>query len=706
MKKRTAFETKPEILAPAGSYQALLAAVEGGADAVYLGSEKFNARASAENFDENTLTRAIQYCHAHGTAVYLAMNTLLFDRELDEAVALACEAASKGVDALIVADMGLIRRLRKECPHLPIHISTQAGIHTKEGLQMMAAYGIERVVLPRELSANELKELTSYAQKIGIETEVFVHGAHCVSFSGQCLFSSMIGDRSGNRGQCAQPCRLPYDDAFPLSLKDLSLALHVCELMEMGVTSFKIEGRLKSPHYVHEVTRIFRRLVDEKRKASSAEMKALANAFSRGGCFTDGYFSDKTAQMTAHRTARDKENTKNAEQGYAPKELKERAVLHFEAKKGEPLKLSLANRFNSCCVVGAIPEPAQSAEATEASVSARLSKLGDTPFLLDEQDTCVCVERGLFIPVSVLNDMRRRACDTLLNAPLDKMRVARIKQGFDPDVFAKAEEPQEEKTATLMRKSTAPSEKDALSPFVLLSMRAHQAKAAFRFFEGDSKRPLLFVSFLALYEDPSLSSFVDGVCMPPIITDPQTVLDKLKEWKKNGLRYAMTENIGHTPLALEAELIPYGGMRMNLTNRSACDFFTEQGGVGSILSPELKTAQARDIAYGVLPIYGHLPLMLTERCFIRENFGCAECDRAHFSDRMGVQFPLMREWEHRNVILNSRPTYMLDKRKEMLRAGLRGGALLFTCETEEETLETLDAFRRALPPKTEIKRIK
>jgi hypothetical protein len=302
--------------------------------------------------------------------------------------------------------------------------------------------------------------------------------------------------------------------------------------------------------------------------------------------------------------------------------------------------------------------------------------------------------------------MRRRACDTLLNAPLDKMRVARIKQGFDPDVFAKAEEPQEEKTATLMRKNTAPSEKDALSPFVLLSMRAHQAKAAFRFFEGDSKRPLLFVSFLALYEDPSLSSFADGVCMPPIITDRQTVLDKLKEWKKNGLRYAMTENIGHTPLALEAELIPYGGMRMNLTNRSACDFFIEQGGVGSILSPELKTAQARDIAYGVLPIYGHLPLMLTERCFIRENFGCAECDRAHFSDRMGVQFPLMREWEHRNVILNSRPTYMLDKRKEMLRAGLRGGALLFTCETEEETLETLDAFRRALPPKTEIKRIK
>ena len=532
MEKQTAFEPKPEILAPAGSYQALLAAIEGGADAVYLGSEKFNARASAENFDESSLTRAIQYCHAHGAAVYLAMNTLLFDRELDEAVALAREAASKGVDALIVADMGLIRRLRKECPHLPIHVSTQAGIHTKDGLQMMAEYGIERVVLPRELSADELNELTSYAQKIGIETEVFVHGAHCVSFSGQCLFSSMIGDRSGNRGQCAQPCRLPYGDSFPLSLKDLSLAFHVCELMDMGVTSFKIEGRLKSPHYVYEVTRIFRRLVDEKRKATPAEMKALANAFSRGGCFTDGYFSDKTEQMTAHRTARDKENTRNAEKDYVPKELKENALLHFEAKKGEPLKLSLAYRFNRCCVEGAIPEPAQSAEATEASVTARLSKLGDTPFTLEKRDTCVRVDKGLFIPVSVLNDMRRRACDTLLNAPLDKSRVARIKQGFDPDVFAKAEEPLEEKAAVPMQKSTAPNEKEALSPFVLLSMRAHQAKAAFRFFEGDSKRPLLFLSFLALYEDPSLSSFVDGVCMPPIITGRQTVLDKLKEWKR------------------------------------------------------------------------------------------------------------------------------------------------------------------------------
>ena len=701
---KSLFEKKPEILAPAGSYQALLAAVEGGADAVYLGSEKFNARASAENFGAEELRRAVRYCHAHGVAVYMALNTLLFDRELDEAVALAKEAALHGIDALIVADMGLISRLRSECPELAVHVSTQAGIHTEDGLKMLSEYGIERVVLPRELSESELKSLTLYAQSIGIETEVFVHGAHCVSFSGQCLFSSMIGDRSGNRGECAQPCRLPYGGSYPLSLKDLSLARHVCELCAMGVDSFKIEGRLKSPHYVYEVTRIFRRLVDEKRNATEKEMALLAAAFSRGGCFTDGYFSDKTDRMTAVRTDRDKEATKNAEKDYAPKEAKQELSLDFEAKKGYPLKLSLSFRFGYCTVEGPIPEDAQSAAATAESVAARLSKLGDTPFTLAKQDATVTVEDGLFIPVSALNDMRRRACAALLDKPLNRSEISCIKQGIAPFQTATKKSTGRASFRTAERDRT--NEK-ALSPFVLLAMRAHQARAAHRFFEGETeKRPLLFVSFLALFENEDLLPIADGVCLPPIIQDRQSVLGKLKEWQKQGLSFAMVENVGHLPIALEADLVPYGSFRMNLTNRAACAFFASQGGVGAILSPELKTAQIRDIAFGVPIIYASLPLMLTERCFIRENFGCAHCDDASFSDRIGVRFPLMREWEHRNIILNSRPTYMLDKQQELSRMGIEGGALLFTCESEEETLEILDAFRRALPPQTEIKRIK
>ncbi len=709
MKKQFAFEAKPEILAPAGSYQALLAAVEGGADAVYLGSEKFNARASAENFNGELLVRAIHYSHAHGVAVYMAMNTLLYDRELDEAVELARKASMNGIDGLIVADMGLIHRLRNECPDLSIHVSTQAGIHTQDGLRILSEYGVERVVLPRELSASELKNLTDYAQKIGMETEVFVHGAHCVSFSGQCLFSSMIGDRSGNRGECAQPCRLPYDNSYPLSLKDLSLACHVRELCDMGVTSFKIEGRLKSPHYVYEVTRIFRRLVDEKRDATSDEMRLLANAFSRGGTFTDGYFANETAHMSARRTSRDKENTKNAESGYTPKETKESVSLWFEAKKDRPLKLLLSDRFEKHYVEGPIPEAAQSAEATKQSVTARLAKLGDTPFTLAEQDADVHVEKGLFIPVSVLNDLRRRACDGLLNEPLNKAKIAWIRQGNDPESFPGGNQTLKSSENELFRaprKSPVQNGKKGKDSFVILSMRAHQSKAVFRFFEHEENRPLLFTSFLALSEDASLLSFIDGVCLPPIIDDRQAVLKKLKEWKTGKLRYAMIENIGHTPLAAEAGLIAYGGMRMNLTNRFACALFAEQGGVGAILSPELKIAQARDIGWGVLTVYGHLPLMLTERCFIRENFGCAQCDKASLSDRMGVRFPMMREWEHRNLILNSRPTYMLDRRKEMKGAGVSGGALIFTCEEEMQTLEILDAFRRCLPPKTDIKRIK
>lgn len=703
------FEKKPEILAPAGSYQALLAAVEGGADAVYLGSEKFNARASAENFDDVSLIRAIHYCHAHGVAVYLTMNTLLFDREFDDAIELARKAANNGIDGLIVADMGLILRLRKECPDLPIHISTQAGIHTEDGLKMMAARGIERVVLPRELSEEQLRTLTACAQRIGIETEVFVHGAHCVSFSGQCLFSSMIGDRSGNRGECAQPCRLPYNNSYPLSLKDLSLACHVRELTEMGVSSFKIEGRLKSPYYVYEVTRTFRRLVDEKRNATEDELRSLANAFSRGGTFSDGYFAKCTKCMTAVRTDRDKEITRKAEKDYMPKETKVKIDLWFQAKKGEPLKISISDRFSRVYMEGPIPEAAQKAAITKESVAAHLTKLGDTPFSLAERDTYIHVEDGLFVPVSVLNDLRRRACEGVLKSPLVKQEIAAIKQNVDPaslSLYESAGLCEISDPFCVPHKTNAPSEAEELPAFVLLSMKAHQAKAAYRFFERDPRRPLLFVSFLALFENPDILPTVDGVCLPPIITDRQSVLQKLKRWKKAGLRYAMIDNIGHTPLALEAKLIPYGGMRLNLTNRAACKLFTEHGGVGAILSPELKAAQARDIDFGVLPIYGHLPLMLTERCFIRENFGCEHCDDAAFSDRMDVRFPLMREWEHRNLILNSRPTYMLDKRKHLINTGIFGGALLFTCESESKTVEILESFRHCSPPKSEIRRIK
>ena len=277
-----------ELLSPAGDMECLHAAVCGGADAVYFGASSFNARARAANFSPKELKEAIDYCHTYGKKAYITLNTALRDRELPEALSLAADIYSSGADALICADMGLISLIKKQIPDFDIHISTQAGVRSTEGADLFSDMGASRVVLARELSREEIRNVTKNAKA---ETEVFIHGAICVSVSGRCLFSSLVGGRSGNRGECAQPCRLAYGkDGYILSLKDMCLAKHMKELCDMGVASFKIEGRMKSPEYVYSVTRIYRRLLDSMRNANDAEVEELSKIFSRGG-FTDGYYT-------------------------------------------------------------------------------------------------------------------------------------------------------------------------------------------------------------------------------------------------------------------------------------------------------------------------------------------------------------------------------------------------------------------------------
>ncbi len=307
----------PELLAPAGSPEALTAAIAAGADAVYLGSTRFGARAFAKNFDRPALLAAVKEAHAAGVRIYLTVNTLITDRRMREAMELVAFAYEAGVDALIVADLGLAKLCRENYPDLPIHASTQCSGHNADAARWLAEQGFSVMVAARELSAQNLRSLVKNSP---IPIEVFVHGALCVSASGQCLFSSLVGGRSGNRGECAQPCRMQYNNRTPLSLKDLSLARHIPALIEMGVASLKIEGRMKSPDYVYRVTSIYRRLLDERRAATSAEMAALEAVFSRQG-FTDGYFTGDHTQMIGVRSEQDKSATAKAGrtiQGYPP----------------------------------------------------------------------------------------------------------------------------------------------------------------------------------------------------------------------------------------------------------------------------------------------------------------------------------------------------------------------------------------------------
>ena len=283
-----------ELLAPAGSMEAVAAAVQNGTDAVYLGYGDFNARRNAKNFSEEEFAAAVSYCHLRGAKVYLTLNTLLTDRELPKAAEVAAQASAIGADAVLIQDLGVLRMLRQVAPDLPVHASTQMTLHNLDGVKMAADLGLTRAVLSRELSRDQIEYI---CQRAPIEIEVFAHGALCMCYSGQCFLSSVIGGRSGNRGLCAQPCRLKYGwmdkaDAYPLSLKDLSLAGHLRELRRMGVACVKLEGRMKRPEYVAVVTGIYARAIKEDREPTEEELEQLRAAFSRQG-FTQGYYLDQ-----------------------------------------------------------------------------------------------------------------------------------------------------------------------------------------------------------------------------------------------------------------------------------------------------------------------------------------------------------------------------------------------------------------------------
>lgn len=300
--KKSASSAVPELLCPCGGEQALRAAVFGGADAVYLGGTAFNARMNAANFDRGALERSVAFCHSRGVRVYVTLNTLVTDRMIPEALSFAAFLYNIGVDALIVADCGLSHLIREQFADFELHASTQFSIHSLEGVRWLAERGFRRAVVARELSRRSLEKI---CRESPIEIEVFVHGALCAGHSGQCLMSSFLGGRSGNRGECAQPCRMTYNGAHPLSLKDLCLAGHIEELIAMGASSLKIEGRMKTPAYVYNVARVFRRLLDERRNADEKEIASLARVFSRGG-FTDGYFTGRMKDMTGVRREEDK----------------------------------------------------------------------------------------------------------------------------------------------------------------------------------------------------------------------------------------------------------------------------------------------------------------------------------------------------------------------------------------------------------------
>ena len=651
----------PELLSPAGSLEAFMAAIDGGADAIYMGGASFNARINAKNLSPDEMSYAIRMAHTYGVKVYQTVNTMIYDKELGDFLREAEASAKAGIDAFIVSDLGAASQLHAYLPEIPLHASTQMSIHNAEGAKLLQKYGFTRVVPARELSARDIKYIV---ENNPLEVEMFVHGALCVSHSGQCLFSSLVGGRSGNRGLCAQPCRLPYAcggqravDRYPLSLKDLSLAAHVTDIIDSGVSSLKIEGRMKSPEYVKGVVSVWRRLLDQGKNADKQDMRELSELFSRGG-FTDSYYTRTIGRgMLGVRSDEDKKASREIEK-FKKIERKIPVDMQAEISLGKPARLTVTCRGKEACVFGGVAEAAINAPLDEQSVKKSLSKLGDTFFVLNKLD--LTLDDGVIMPISALNALRRDAIAELteLMEQRPAVKLGEISQGAL------------QKRPVRRNVGRFPS--------------ANQIT--------DKAREFFDVMLLPLDKFVSDGEGVDGFYMPSVMFDSE--YDEIKglivRAAEKQPQFVMVSNLGQ--ISVIKEMLPHAKLiadfRFNIGNQSSALFFEDLGFDSFVLSPELSLPQIRDIGGAKSAIvYGRIPLMTLEKCVIKELYGDkAACDicrngNAEMVDRRGFVFPVIREFSHRNIVLNSLPTYMSDRQDELMAAGIYERHFLFTTET-------------------------
>ena len=664
-----------ELLAPAGSMEALRAAVCNGADAVYLGADTFNARMNARNFSAADLQEAVVYCHVRGVKVHLTLNTLVLDREMPRAAELIRLAASCGVDAFIVQDLGMVSLCRQLAPDVPIHASTQMSIHSLEGVLEAAALGCSRVVLARELPAEEIAHI---CKKSPVEIEVFVHGALCMCYSGQCYLSSVIGRRSGNRGQCAQPCRLPYgygrfeSTRYPLSLKDNCLAGELDELRRMGVASIKIEGRMKRPEYVAIVTRAYRTVLNGGRLMPS-DLQELETAFSRQG-FTDGYFRGQTGSDMFGRRQEGEDTADLFASARATYEQGEpqRIGVRFYAmiRRGEPAQLAVEDPDgNLCRTRGPVPEQAVYRSLTPQDLEQQLKKTGGTPYL------CTAVRSSLdpdlMLPASAINAMRR---DVIAELTAKRGRAEK------PHLNAYDEPPRYDGISGEPQLTVAVRTADQITSR-MLSM----------------KPTVLYVPLSELVEHPELRQRVGvetqlAAILPRVIWSGELVpiARQLRTVYDMGVRQVLAGNLGQLHIARAAGFAVRGDFGLNIVNSRAMRYLREQGLDSQLLSFELTLPQIRDVSKAVpaeVLIYGRLPLMLMENCVMKNRTGICACQTGtvRLVDRVGEEFPIVKDpGTCRNVLLNGKKLYLLDKKDALRGMGLWALRLQFTTENPGE----------------------
>lgn len=674
-----------EVLAPAGSMESLMAAVRAGADAVYLGGSMFSARANAKNFNEDELKETVLYCHARGVKVYLAVNTLLLEHELQKALEFIRFACTLPVDAILVQDTGLIQLLQQCAPELRLHASTQMSIHTPLGAVALQKAGIKRVVLSRELSLKEMAEIHAATP---VELEAFVHGALCMSVSGQCYFSSVLGSRSGNRGLCAQPCRLPFSvpggTGNDLSLKDLSMITRMDELAQAGICSAKIEGRMKRPEYVAAAARACR-LAANGQPIPEDLLQNLGAVFSRSG-FTTGYLDGKLGRdMFGIRSKEDVTGATSAVfselHGIYNQEY-QRIPIHFilRIKKGESVSLQADDNDGTTVVArsGDIPEAALNRPIDEARCTEQLKKTGGTPFSV-EKITCD-IEDGLSVPVSLLNKLRREA--------LDKLEETRSKH--TPIAFTTCPLPQSNNHMAKRMKLRARFTNTELPE------NAKQCELVYLPYHTDLQK----IQQLKEEGYPVALEIPRGM-----FGMENAVQNRLLSASEAGITDVWAGNLGAAELGKELGLTVHGGFSLNITNSAAIAWYSELGLADAELSFELTLQQAAaiggELRRGLL-LYGRLPLMLTRNCPAANAGGCKNCKNTPvLTDRRGIHFPVQC-YDACSEVLNSVPLYMADRLNEVRNQDF--GVLRFSTETTKETEKIIDQYLSGAPCPDEFTR--
>ena len=675
--------SKIEILAPVGSEEMLRAAVFSGADAVYLGFSGFNARTGAGNFDADSLKEAVRFCHARGVAVHVALNTTVYGTELPALEQAIRSVAASGADAVICQDLAVATLIGKIAPQLPRHGSTQMSVHSLQGALELKELGFTRVVLARELSMPEVEHITKHC---GIETECFVHGALCMCVSGQCYMSAFLGGRSGNRGSCAGPCRLPFEaNALPegkpgrlhhLSLKDNSVIDKLDKLQALGVASAKIEGRLRTPEYV--AAAVSACLAGREGRAYDRDL--LKNAFSRSG-FTSGYLDGKIdGTMFGVRSEADAEQTKKTLPMLRELYRRERSRVPVKMKLeieegGEKLTVTDADGSKAFAYGDAEPQPART-DPTE-SLHRSLAKTGGTPFAVEDQDITVEMDGGTwFIPGGAVNELRREALDALLK----KREVLR----------------------------PWPTTEEHVPALPLRTLPPHRTlRARFESWEQVPERALDGIEYLIL--PIAQADRVPREWRAKTLLElPRVMFGKLEEdtarriaaTQDSGFAGYEVSNIAH--LRLCRGLPMSGSFGLNITNQLAAQFYADNGLGSMLILPEVKdsdistiapTHNGRPVPTGVL-VYGHMPLMITRACPLQNIHDCAHCDKTGLlTDRKAKKFPVRCGLGVR-TIYNPVPIYMGDKPGALT---VDYGVAYFTLESREEAAKILEMIRTHAP---------